>query len=114
MENGAPSSDSPKKNAGWFKPGQVANPGGRPKGSRSKLGEEFLKALQEDFSEHGVKAIAVVRETKPEVYVKVIASILPKEIDLSADLTISSKEQRDAAVEAFKRVIGENEPEAMH
>lgn len=113
MENGAPPENTAEKRPGEatrFKPG---NPG-RPKGARSKLGEDFLKALQADFAANGVAAIATVRETKPEVYVKVIASILPKEIDLSADLSISSKEQRDAAVAAFKRVIGEPNQEAMH
>jgi len=27
--------------------------GGRPKGSRNKLGEQFLEALVQDFTEHG-------------------------------------------------------------
>ncbi len=112
MENGATS--LPEKKDTRFKPGEVRNPNGRPKGARSKLGEDFLKALQADFAANGVAAIATVRETKPEVYVKVIASILPKEIDLSADLSISSKEQRDAAVAAFKRVIGETSQDALH
>jgi hypothetical protein len=59
-----------------FKPG---NPG-RPKGSRNKLGEAFLEKLLEDFAEHGVEAIAACRTNSPETYVRVIAGILPKEI----------------------------------
>ena len=63
-----------------FKPGQSGNPAGRPKGSRSKLGDEFLKALLADFEAGGIEAIRLTRTEKPSDYGKVIASILPKEI----------------------------------
>lgn len=66
-----------------FKPGQSGNPAGRPKGSRNKLGEAFLEALQKDFDEHGVSAIERTRTTKPEVYVRVIAGLLPSEHNLN-------------------------------
>ena len=36
-----------------FRPGNS----GRPKGSRNKLGEDFIAALAEDFAKHGMKAI---------------------------------------------------------
>lgn len=62
-----------------FKPGQSGNPKGRPKGSRNKLGEKFVSDLQADWEEHGVAAIKAVRSEKPDAYLKVIASILPKE-----------------------------------
>lgn len=57
------------------------NGGGRPKGARSKLGEAFLEAMYEDFRADGVAAIVKVREEKPDQYLKVVASILPKEIE---------------------------------
>lgn len=65
-----------------FKPG---NPG-RPKGSRNKLGEAFIEAMYEDFQEHGVAAIEKVRTEKPDQYLKVVASILPKEIEAGEKL----------------------------
>jgi hypothetical protein len=64
-----------------FKPG---NPG-RPKGSRNKLGEAFLEALHDDFQAHGAVAIAECREHKPDAYLKVIASILPKQAEIKID-----------------------------
>lgn len=66
-----------------FKPGQSGNPNGRPKGSRNALGEAFLEAMHEDFQAHGVEAIVKVREEKPDQYLKVIASILPKDLNVN-------------------------------
>lgn len=59
--------------------------GGRPKGARAKLGEAFIEAMRSDFEQHGAAAIAKVRDEKPDQYLKVIASILPKEIDLGEE-----------------------------
>lgn len=56
------------------------NPHGRPKGSRAKLGEAFLEALHEDFQQFGADAIALCREERPDVYVRIVASLLPKEV----------------------------------
>lgn len=64
-----------------FKPG---NPG-RPKGSRNKLGEAFIEALHDDFKEHGAKTIEAVRIEKPDQYLKVVASIIPQEVNHKVD-----------------------------
>jgi len=63
-----------------FEPGKSGNPSGRPKSARSKLGEAFLEALCDDFNANGIAAIQAVRAEKPDQYLKVVASILPKEI----------------------------------
>lgn len=65
-----------------FAPGQSGNPAGRPKGSRNKLGEQFLADMLADWEENGKGAIATVREEKPDAYLKVVASILPKELNV--------------------------------
>ena len=86
-----------------FKPG---NPG-RPKGSRNKLGEDFIAALQADFEEHGVAAIATVRSDKPEHYLKVIASILPKEVNLNVnDMDGLTDDQLLERIRALNAIIG--------
>ncbi|CAB4157790.1 hypothetical protein UFOVP679_45 [uncultured Caudovirales phage] len=94
-----------------FKPG---NPG-RPKGSRNKLGEAFLEALHDDFNTHGVAAIVQVREEKPDQYLKVIASILPKELNvnvndtdaMSDDELISRLRRLDDTIRPFLALAGE-------
>ena len=68
-----------------FQPGQSGNPAGRKVGSRVRLSEAFLAALCEDFVEHGKDVIEAVRTEKPDQYLKVIASILPKQIEVAVD-----------------------------
>jgi hypothetical protein len=82
-----------------FKPGQSGNPAGRPKGARSKLNEQFLQAMFDDFTLHGVDAIAKVRNEKPDQYLKVVASILPKEIE-------AGEETINALAELLTRIDG--------
>jgi hypothetical protein len=66
---------------GRFLTGNIG--GGRKPGARNKLGEAFIEALHDDFTEHGVAAIQTVRSEKPDQYLKVIASLLPKEMNLN-------------------------------
>lgn len=67
---------------GRFLPGNSGF-GGRPKGARNKLGEAFIQALHDDFEENGIAAIQQVRAEKPDQYLKVIASLLPKDVNLN-------------------------------
>lgn len=63
-----------------FQPG---NPG-RPKGSRNKLGEAFIHDMHEAWKLHGAAAIARVVEEKPEQFLKVVASLMPKQVEVKA------------------------------
>jgi hypothetical protein len=76
----------PKQLTPW-QPGQSGNPKGRPKGSRNKLSESFISALSDDFEKNGVAVIAAVRAEKPAEYLKIIAAIVPKEINVN-DMTL--------------------------
>ena len=63
-----------------FKPGQSGNPKGRPKGSRNKLGDNFLKDLQALWADEGEKVLKEARAEKPMEFAKMVARLLPKEL----------------------------------
>lgn len=89
-----------------FKPGKSGNPNGRPKGSRNALGEAFLEAMHDDFKAHGVEAIQKVRDEKPDQYLKVIASILPKDLNVNINnLDTLSDDELRSRIRSLESVI---------
>ena len=61
------------------------NPG-RPKGSKNKITKAYLDAITDDFHKHGKKAIETVRERQPDVYLKLVAQLVPKDVVLETDV----------------------------
>ncbi|TPN81958.1 hypothetical protein FJ987_25295 [Mesorhizobium sp. CU2] len=51
----------------------------RPKRAKKTLGDDFAAALRADFRAHGAGVIAAVRAEKPEQYLKVVLTMMPKE-----------------------------------
>ena len=69
-----------------WKPGQSGNPKGRPKGSRDRINKAFVDDLTDDWREHGQKAVEQVRKERPAEYVRIVASLLPKEAMVQVNL----------------------------
>jgi hypothetical protein len=76
------------------------------RGEGSPLGSSFLGAVRADFAQHGSEVIARIRDEKPEAYLKLVASVLPKDLsaatggvdDLSDEQIIDRIRALDAAI----------------
>lgn len=89
-----------------WKPGQSGNPKGREKGSRNKLGEKFLANLVDHWETNGVAALDACLKDSPSSYVKVVASILPKEMTVKVDLYEDlSDAELDSAIKRLARTV---------
>ena len=65
-----------------FKPGRPKT-GGRRKGSRDRIATVLLEEIAKDFEEHGAEAIKIARVERPVEYLRVVASLLPKEFEIT-------------------------------
>jgi histidinol dehydrogenase len=88
-----------------FPVGLSGNPGGKPVNARNKLNATFLKELSADFNEHGKAAIVRCREEQPGTYIKVLAALQPKEVDIRRPMDDLSDEALEAAYVAAKAII---------
>src|SRR5260221_7640371 len=86
----AASDNTEEKQSGLtpWQQGKSGNPSGRQKGARSNLSEGFLKALQADFEQHGPDVIAKVRAEKPDVYLKVVANLMPAKLEAQLEAKV--------------------------
>jgi uncharacterized protein DUF5681 len=105
-----------EKHPPW-EPGQSGNPAGRPKGSRNKLGEAFVADLYESWKIHGIAAINKVCEERPHEYLKIIASILPKELHVkeeAASFDDMSDDELIDAINILRAAIAADGAKARH
>lgn len=94
---------------GQFKPGNS----GRPLGSRNKLQASFIEALAKDFEENGQGVLNIVRLERPADYLKIIASVLPKEF-VVGDNTLANLSE-DELREYLAQIRAAKQPqEAAH
>ena len=88
-----------------FKPGQSSNPGGKPIGARNRLQGDFMRALSEDFAVHGKTAIIACRTEKPDVYVKVIATLMLRELEVKRPLEGITDEELEAGIALLQEYL---------
>src|ERR1700720_2854734 len=77
-----------------FKKGQSGNPAGKPKGSKTKLVEAFWRDFSEAWNNHGIAALQKVAVDEPGTFVKVAASVMPKDLNVTTSIEDMTDEQR--------------------
>jgi hypothetical protein len=96
-----------------FAKGNTYGRKGRPLGSKVKLSESFLAGIAADFARHGKDVIQYVRQSEPSTYLRIVASIVPKEtiakLEVSGEVAIEHRQQQ--ILNAY-RLLGENIVEA--
>ena len=101
---GAPTMSNPGKP---FLPGR-AKTGGRVRGSRNKICARFIDDLQAEWERSGADALAVMAKEDPSGFVKVTASILPKELEVTQTQLMEIDDSELAELrEAVRRRIEE-------
>jgi hypothetical protein len=89
----------------WIK-GQSGNPKGKPMAARHRLNDAFINSLSADFIKHGSKAIVKMREADPSAYVRVCASLLPKDVFVhQSPLAELSETELQALIRAAQRAV---------
>ena len=77
----------PREDTQW-RSGQSGNPKGRPPGSRDQLTKAFIDKLAEDFEANGEAAIERCRNDDPAAYLRLIASLAPKKVNVDGGITL--------------------------
>lgn len=88
-----------------FQEGQSGNPGGKPAGARNRLTARFLNDLAAHYEEHGVDAIDRLCADDPAGYVKVVAALCPKEIEMKSPLQELKDDELLNAVRALESFL---------
>src|SRR6476619_2949867 len=75
--------------------------------AREQLGEAFARDLWASWRKHGAAALEAVRTDKPDLYVKLVTAMLPKEMTTKAgELEDLDDAALDRRIAALARALG--------
>ena len=97
-----------------FQQGVSGNPHGNRHRTRHLLNQEFMQALLLHFRQHGKKAIEKVARNQPAVYVKILALLVPREMQIEQTNRIKqmTDEEIEQAIEAIQTMLAARAGEA--
>ena len=98
-----------------FREGVSGNPHGNRHRTRHLLNQEFMQALLLHFRQHGKKAIEKVARNQPAVYVKILALLVPREMQIEHTNRIKqmTDEEIEQAIEAIQTMLAARAGEAV-
>src|SRR5215475_4219191 len=98
-----------------FKQGVSGNPHGNRHRTRHLLNQEFMQALLLHFRQHGKKAIEKVARNQPGVYLKILALLVPREMQIEHTNRIKqmTDEEIEQAIEAIQTMLAARAGEAV-
>ncbi|MER8466786.1 hypothetical protein [Mesorhizobium sp. M1409] len=84
----------------------ATTPKPRPKRAKKTLGDDFLAAVRADFRAHGAGVIAEVRADKPDQYLKIVLSVLPRDFNATINqLDGLSDDEIRSRIRALEAVV---------
>jgi hypothetical protein len=97
-----------------FQQGVSGNPHGNRHRTRHLLNQEFMQALLLHFRQHGKQAIEKVARNQPAVYVKILALLVPREMQIEHTNRIKqmTDEEIEQAIEAIQTMLAARAGEA--
>jgi hypothetical protein len=95
--NGA---ESGRNSLGRFTPGHKSI-GGRKTGSRNRLSENFLADLHAEWKRSGKKVLQRVAETAPETFLRCVATVLPKALEVDGALNVTHRSELSVEISDF-------------
>src|SRR5215472_15897328 len=100
-----------RKQNGQFAKGSSGNLGGNAQRTRHMFSKAFVEALLEDFREWGAEAIVRVRTETPSAYLRVCATVIPKElkVERSAGVKAMSDEELERGIELIQDMLAKHE-----
>src|SRR5262245_20510022 len=98
-----------------FKQGVSGNPHGNRHRTRHLLNQELMQALLLHFRQHGKKAIEKVARNQPAVYVKILALLVPHEMQIEHTNRIKqmTDEEIEQTIEAIQTMLAAGAGEAV-
>src|SRR6516164_5296014 len=90
-----------------FRQGVSGNPHGNRHRTRHLLNQEFMQALLLNFRHEGKKAIEKVAREQPGVYLKILALLVPREMQIEHTNRIKqmTDEEIEQAIEAIQTML---------
>ena len=98
-----------------FRQGVSGNPHGNRHRTRHLLNQEFMQALLLNFRHEGKKAIEKVARNQPGVYLKILALLVPREMQIEHTNRIKqmTDEEIEQAIEAIQTMLAARDGEAV-